>query len=101
MSRAIKSLVETDLKKRYEAIDSVLVINLLGLNGNEANAFRQTLKKKEVEVHIVKNSAVRRALADTVLEPLTAKLTGPCANIVAGRIVCRKSGMDPAVPMSS
>ncbi len=85
MSRAIKTLVESDLKKQYGAIDSVLVINLLGLNGNQANAFRNTLRKSEVEVHIVKNSAVRRALADTVLEPLTARLTGPCAFVTGGR----------------
>ncbi len=85
MSRAIKTLVENDLKKQYGAIDSVLVINLLGLSGNEANAFRNTLKKSDVQVHIVKNSAVQRALADTVLEPLTAKLSGPCAFVTGGR----------------
>lgn len=84
MSRAIKSMLEKDLRMRYSALSSLLVVNVHGLNGNDVNAFRQELGKKEIEVHVVKNSAARRAFADTVLEPLVARLTGPCAFVTGG-----------------
>ncbi|MCG8408843.1 MAG: 50S ribosomal protein L10 [Phycisphaerales bacterium] len=84
MSRAVKSMVEKDVKSRYESLDSVLVIDVLGLSGNDANAFRGELRKKDVEVHVVKNSAASRALSGTVLEPLATRLTGSCAFVTGG-----------------
>lgn len=84
MSRAVKTLVEKDVKSRYEALDSVLVVNVLGLTGNEANAFRSELRKKDVDVRVVKNASARRALSGTVLEPLTSQLSGSCAFITGG-----------------
>ncbi len=79
MSRAIKELIEKDLSSQYAEMDSMLVVNLHGLTGNEANAFRGELRKQDIEVHVVKNAAVKRALTSTPLEPLAASLEGPCA----------------------
>jgi len=84
MSRAIKSLVEKDLRSRYAALESMLVVNVHGLSGVDANAFRGELRKNDIEVHVVKNSAVRRVLSGTVLEPLTMRLSGPCAFVTGG-----------------
>jgi len=84
MSRAIKSLVEKDLRSRYAALESMLVVNVHGLSGVDANAFRGELRKNDIEVHVVKNAAVRRVLSGTVLEPLTTRLSGPCAFVTGG-----------------
>ena len=84
MSRAVKALIEKDLKAAYGETDSLLVVNVHGLTGNEANAFRGELLKQEIEVHVVKNAAARRALSGTTLEPLTSRLSGPCAFVTGG-----------------
>ncbi|MBX3396045.1 MAG: 50S ribosomal protein L10 [Phycisphaerae bacterium] len=79
MSRTVKSLIEQDIRDRYSKIDSALVVNVLPLTGVEANVLRGELHKKGIEVHVIKNAAARRALADTPLAPLTQTLKGPCA----------------------
>lgn len=84
MSREVKEMVESDLRARYADSHSVLVVNVHGLSGNEANAFRGELRKKDIEVHVIKNSAARRALAGTLLEPLASALSGPCAFVTGG-----------------
>jgi large subunit ribosomal protein L10 len=84
MSREVKDLVEKDLKNRYAQLDSVMVINVHGLNGIEANQFRGHLRKKKIEVHVVKNRAAKRILAGTPIEPISKYLTGPCAFVSGG-----------------
>ncbi len=92
MSLAVKSLVERDLKAQYGELDDLLVVNVHGLSGNQINTLRGELRKKDVEVHVVKNSAARRALAGTVLAPLADSLSGPCAfvNGAAGAVETAK-----------
>jgi large subunit ribosomal protein L10 len=84
MSRAIKELVEADLKKRYLKEENLLVINVHGLSGVAANQLRGLLHKKNIEVHVVKNRAARRVLADTPLAPIGKSLSGPCAFVTGG-----------------
>ena len=84
MSLAIKKLVEKDLKSTYGELDSLLVVNVHGLTGLEANALRGELRKKDVELHVVKNAAFKRALSGTILEPLASRLSGPCALVSGG-----------------
>jgi large subunit ribosomal protein L10 len=84
MSRVVKDLVEKELKKRYADQDSVLVVNVHGLSGVEANQLRGALHKKKIELHVVKNRAVRRVLADSVIAPIGAALSGPCAFVTGG-----------------
>jgi large subunit ribosomal protein L10 len=79
MSRVVKDLIEQDIRNKYGKVDSAVVINVLPLSGVEVNAFRGELLKKNIEVHVVKNSAARRALAGTPLAALAEKLSGPCA----------------------
>ena len=84
MSREIKELVEKELEKRYAAYNSVMVVSVHGLSGTAVNEVRGELRKKDIEVHVVKNRAVKRILAGTVLEPLCSTLTGPCAFVTGG-----------------
>jgi len=84
MSKAVKELVEKDIKARYAAVDNLLVVNVHGLTGVLANQFRGALRKKNIEVHVVKNRAAKRALADTPLAPISSLLRGPCAFVTGG-----------------
>ena len=84
MSKAIKQLVEEQIKSRYSDQESVMVVNVHGLSGVEANQVRGTLRKSKIEMHVVKNRAAKRVLAGTVLEPISKYLTGPCAFITGG-----------------
>lgn len=84
MSRAVKQLLEEDVKKRYAGLDTVMVVNVHGLNGVEANQVRGQLRKKKIEMHVVKNRAIKRILSGTTLEPIGKFLTGPCAFVTGG-----------------
>jgi len=84
MSRVIKDMVEQALRQRYGNAESILVISVHGLSGVAANEFRGELRKKNIEVHVVKNSAARRVLAGTPLAALGDRLTGPCAFVTGG-----------------
>lgn len=84
MSKAVKELLRKDLAEKYTGFEDMLVINVHGLTGNEVNEFRGALRKTGVEVHVVKNSAARRAMAGTPLEPLVRSLKGPCALVTGG-----------------
>ena len=84
MSRVIKDLLEKQIKTRYTTQDSVMVVNVHGLTGIEANKVRGELRKKKIEIHVVKNRAAKRVLNGTVLEPINKYLTGPCAFVTGG-----------------
>lgn len=84
MSRAVKEMVESELRKRYRELDSVLVVSVHGLTGVAVNELRGELGKRDIEVHVIKNRAARRVMAGTVLEPLGRALTGPCAFVTGG-----------------
>jgi len=84
MSREVKQLLEEDIKKRYAGMDTVMVVNVHGLNGIEANQLRGQLRKKKIEMHVVKNRAVKRILSGTTLEPINKFLSGPCAFVTGG-----------------
>jgi large subunit ribosomal protein L10 len=84
MSRAVKELIEKELKERYAGLDSLMVVGVHGLSGIQANEIRGELRQKDIEVHVIKNRAVRRVLAGTPLEPIASALEGPCAFVTGG-----------------
>jgi large subunit ribosomal protein L10 len=84
MSRAVKELVEKELKKQYAELDSVMVVSVHKLKGTEVNKLRGELRKKGIEVHVIKNRATKRVLSGTALDPVKSILTGPCAFVTGG-----------------
>ena len=84
MSRAVKDLVERELKKEYAELDNVLVVGVHGLKGTAVNKLRGELRKKGIAVHVIKNRAAKRVLAGTALAPIGSVLTGPCAFVTGG-----------------
>lgn len=84
MSRITKELIEADLQKKYKDLDNALIVSVHGLTGVEVNTVRGALRKKQIEVHVVKNRAMKRVIKGTPLEPLGKVLTGPCAFVTGG-----------------
>ncbi|MEE8170211.1 MAG: 50S ribosomal protein L10 [Phycisphaerae bacterium] len=83
MSRKLKELMGREFATRYCELNGALLIDVSGLSGNDANAFRGRLRRQGVEVHVVQNRLTRRALADTPLAPIGKELHGPCAVVTA------------------
>jgi len=75
----VKEMVLADLKDRYTGLESALLVNVHGLTGTEANLFRAELRKKKIEVHVVKNRFMKRLLGESALSGLATGLKGPCA----------------------
>lgn len=84
MSRLVKDMITKDLADRYAGLDSALWIELAGVDGNTTNAFRGALRDQSMRVELVKNSLLRRAVADGPLKPLAEALNGPAALVTGG-----------------
>lgn len=87
MSKMVKDYITSELRDRYADLDSALWIEMTGIDGNTNNAFRHDLHKKSIRVEIVKNSLLRRAVADGSLAPLAKKMCGPAALVTGGESI--------------
>lgn len=87
MSRKVKEMVEKELHGRYASLESALVVDVSKLSGVQANTLRGKLRSHGVEMHVVKNRATRRALSESKIKTVGAKLTGPCALVTGGSSV--------------
>lgn len=83
MSRTVKALATAELQDRYSGVNSACVVDLTGLNVQEQEKLRGSLREKNSRLEVVKNSYARRAFQDTLLEPLGAVLEGPCALVTS------------------
>ena len=69
MSKVIKDMLVDGLKRRLQDVGEVIVVSLGTLDAQKTTTLRQTLRKKRIELQLVKNSLARRAMADTPLAP--------------------------------
>jgi large subunit ribosomal protein L10 len=79
MSKAIKDMLVDDLKHRLHEVGDVIVVSLGKLDAQKTTALRQTLRKKQIHLQLVKNSLARRATAGTTLAPAMDKAAGMLA----------------------
>lgn len=87
MSKMVKDLITGTLKDRYAELDSALLVEFVGIDGNTNNDFRRELREKDMRLEIIKNSLFRRATAETGLAPLHGDLEGPSALLTGGESV--------------
>ena len=83
MSKAVKAMMADELRTRYEGISDVCVVDITGLNVQEQQELRSTLREKSAKMQIVKNSMAKHAFKDSTLGPLGNALEGPCAMVVS------------------
>ena len=79
MSKAIKDMLVDDLKHRLREVGDVIVVSLGKLDAQKTTALRQSLRKKQIHLQLVKNSLARMATSGTPLAPAFEKAEGMLA----------------------
>jgi len=79
MSKPVKNMLIDDLRARLRGVEDVIVVSLGRLDAQKTTALRQTLRKKRIQLQLVKNSLARIATADTPLAPAFASGEGMLA----------------------
>ena len=73
MSKYVKDLVVQDLRRRLDGVDDAVLVNVVGMHGNETVVLRKQLRDKGIGLLVVKNSLAKRATEGT---PLNAAFEG-------------------------
>ncbi len=90
MVRPEKAQAVEELRGKFERSRTVVVLGFQGIPGPEMTALRQLVRKRGVELKVVKNTLAQRAAKEAGVPGLAEFLRGPNL-IVIGRD-------DPAVP---
>ena len=64
MSKAIKQLQMDALKKSFQGVRDLVMLNIVGLDAINDNKIRLGLRKKGIRLHQVKNSLCRRVFGE-------------------------------------
>ncbi len=84
MSKYVKGIIIEYLRQQFQGLESALVVNMQGLNGNQSCELRRRLREQGIRLMVVKNSLARLATRDTPLGPLFEDLHGPAAVVWGG-----------------
>lgn len=87
MSKYVKGLVSNYLQERLQGVESAFLVNVSGLTANQAVALRSELRKKNIQLLMVKNSLAMRATSSTPLAAAFQDRTGSTAVIWGGEDV--------------
>jgi large subunit ribosomal protein L10 len=79
MSKYVKNLITDDLRDRLKNVHDALLVNMIGMNANANSRLRSELRKKNIHIVVVKNSAAARAVMGTPLAPLFDGVSGTAA----------------------
>ncbi len=79
MSKAVKELLMRDYRSLFEGVEGALVVSLRGIDANENNRLRNSLREKGVRVTVVRNTLARKVFEGGPLEGLAPVLEGPSA----------------------
>ena len=75
----IKKQVVADIVKKFQDAESVVIVKYSGLTVEQATAIREQFRANNVDYCVLKNTLVRRALAELNIEGLDDVLNGPSA----------------------
>ncbi|MCC7474360.1 MAG: 50S ribosomal protein L10 [Pirellulales bacterium] len=84
MSKFVKDLIVKDLRNRLSGVEDALLVDVIGLKNDKNVALRQRLRKKNIQLLVVKNSLARRAAEGTRLERAFDSAHGTLALIWGG-----------------
>ena len=75
----LKKQVVSDIVKKFQDAQSVIIVNYSGLTVEQVTGLRAQFRAAGVEYVVLKNTLVRRALAELNIEGLDEVLNGPSA----------------------
>jgi large subunit ribosomal protein L10 len=84
MSKYLKNLLSDDLKRRLDGVSDLLIVDVMGLKSNTTVELRKQLRKKKINLLVVKNSLARRATEGTALAPAFEGVEGSAAVVWGG-----------------
>jgi len=85
MSKYVKELFQKELEAKFSGVGDFLVIETKGVNGNENNEMRGSLKSKGIKLTVVKNALMRRALDNLGMSAAMSLFSvGPCTVVCGG-----------------
>ena len=79
MSKQIKNMLVDDLKGRLGGVGELIVVSLGRLDAQKTTQLRQALRKKKIQLQLVKNSLARLATSGTPLAPAFEETDGMLA----------------------
>lgn len=69
MSKLVKDLMMQTLRSRLDDVGEVFLVSLGTLDAQSTTELRLALRKKNINLQLIRNNLARRALADTPLAP--------------------------------
>lgn len=84
MSKYVKDLMIKDLSSRWDGVDEMLVVDMVGMDAESSVALRKRFRDQDMHLMVVKNSLARRATEGTVLAPAFAGEGGSLTAVWGG-----------------
>jgi ribosomal protein L10 len=79
MSKFVKNLISDELRRRLDGVENALLVSVAGLDANKNSRLRKTLRDKNIELMVVKNSLAARATEGTPLAAAFQEMEGSLA----------------------
>ncbi|MGL5095164.1 MAG: 50S ribosomal protein L10, partial [Planctomycetia bacterium] len=79
MSKYVKELEMKYLRKRFEGVHDLMVVDVIGLNSLETFNLRRDLRKKKIEISVVRNNIARIVFREMGLPEFDKILDGTSA----------------------
>lgn len=79
MSRYVKDLQLKHLRRQFDGVSDLVVVNVVGIDAIKTNELRLNLRKKGISMQVVPNSLALRVLNDNGVTGLEPLLAGPSA----------------------
>lgn len=84
MSKYVKEMMMDQLRSDLNGSQSVLILDLKGLDAVSEHQFRNDLRKKSIRVRALKNTLARRVFSEMGMDGLSRYLEGPSVLVWGG-----------------
>lgn len=79
MSKPVKNMIIEEYRRRFDGVSGGVLVHIRGMEALDNNTMRNELRKKSIQVTLLKNTLAKKAFAGTPLEALNPSLVGPSA----------------------
>ena len=87
MSKRIKALITNELQRKLDKADSLVVVDYTGIDSKTTAGVRAALRKKHVNLTVVRNAMAVKALQATGLKAAAGLLKGTNAVVYGGESI--------------